>query len=153
MRRGMLTGFIAALAALPALRRAAAAEPETARSGHRLALHIDQNDPAVMNMALGNAGNAADYFAERGEKLALELVAYGPGLHMLRSDTSPVKTRLSELHAKLPDMILSGCNNTLQGMKRSEGKEIMLLPEARIVPAGIVRLVELQEAGWSYVKP
>ena len=152
MRRGLLTAFIAALSVVPTLRRAAA-ETETSRSGHRLALHVDQNDAAVMNMALGNAGNAAAYYAERGEKLALELVAYGPGLHMLRADTSPVKAHLAELHAKLPDMVFSGCNNTLQGMKRAEGKDITLLPLARTVPAGIVRLVELQEAGWSYVRP
>jgi hypothetical protein len=50
-------------------------------------------------------------------------------------------------------MAFSGCNNTLQAMQKTEGKEISLVAEARIVPAGVVRLMELQEAGWSYVRP
>jgi intracellular sulfur oxidation DsrE/DsrF family protein len=106
-----------------------------------------------MTMALGNASNAAAYFAQHGETVAIELVAYGPGLHMLRADTSPVKERLGEIRKTLPQMAFSGCNNTLQAMQKTEGKEISLVAEARIVPAGVVRLMELQEAGWSYVRP
>ena len=138
------TAFLGALAT----RRAAAGAP----ASHRLALHVDRNDATVMNMALGNAGNAAAAFAERGESIAIELVAYGPGLTMLRADTSPVKERLALLHEKLPQMVFSACHNTLQLMQRTEGKDIPLLPPARIVPAGVVRLIELQEQGWSYVK-
>ena len=149
MNRRILLAASALVGSLAALRSSEAAAPE----GHRLALHVDRNDPAIMGMALGNAANAAAYFAERGEKLSIELVAYGPGLHMLRADTSPVKERLAETHRKLPHMVFSACNNTLQGMQKAEGKAIALLPLARVVPAGIVRLVELQEQGYSYVKP
>jgi intracellular sulfur oxidation DsrE/DsrF family protein len=150
-RRGVIGAALASIGGvvMPAS-SGAAQQPATA---HRLALHVDQNDPAVMTMALGNASNAAAYFAQRGEAVAIELVAYGPGLHMLRADTSPVKARLAEVRKALPQMVLSGCNNTLQAMQKAEDKEISLVSEARIVPAGIVRLMELQEAGWSYVRP
>ncbi|MGO8914726.1 MAG: hypothetical protein ACLQJR_02310 [Stellaceae bacterium] len=148
MDRRLLLTATAFLGALGASRRVAAAAP----ASHRLALHIDENDAGVMNMALGNAGNAAAAFAERGESIAIELVAYGPGLTLLRADTSPVKQRLAELHEKLPQMVFSACHNTLEAMTRAEGKEIVLLPLARIVPAGVVRLIELQEQGWSYIK-
>ncbi|HUH84580.1 MAG TPA: hypothetical protein VLX85_08205 [Stellaceae bacterium] len=149
-RRSMVRSTLAALGSVTLLARSAAAEAPT--HGHRLVLHVDQNDAAVMNMALGNAGNAAAFYAGRGETVALELVAYGPGLHMLRADTSPVKARLAEVHKNLPQMVFSACNNTLQAMQKNEGKEIALVSEARIVPAGIVRLVQLQEEGWSYVR-
>lgn len=148
-RRMPLSVATGLLGTLAVLRRGDAAPA----ASHRLALHVDHNDPLVMNLALGNAGNAAAYFTGRGEAIAIELVAYGPGLHMLRADTSPVKERLAETHQKLPHMIFSACHNTLQAMQRAEGKEIPLLPEARIVPAGIVRLIELQEQGFRYVKP
>jgi uncharacterized protein len=149
-RRGMIGAALAALGgAVAAVRGSAAAEP----AAHRLALHIDQNDPAVMNMALGNAANAARHYSERGEAFAVELVAYGPGLHMLRADTSPVKQRIAEVKQSLPQMVFSGCNNTLQAMQKAEGKEIALIGEARVVPAGIVRLIALHEEGWSYIRP
>jgi uncharacterized protein len=149
-RRSMVGTALAALGSIALLARRATAEEPT--RGHRLVLHVDQNDPAVMNMALGNASNAAAYFTGHGETIALELVAYGPGLHMLRADTSPVKERLAEVHKSLPQMIFSGCNNTLQAMQKNEGKGIVLVSEARIVPAGVIRLVQLQEEGWSYVR-
>ncbi len=148
MDRRLLLTVTALIGALGASRGAKAAAP----AAHRLALHVDRNDPVVMNMALGNAGNAAKAFAGRGESIEIELVAYGPGLTMLRADTSPVKERLAATHAELPQMVFSACHNTLEAMRRAEGKDIALLPPARIVPAGIVRLIELQEQGWSYVK-
>ncbi len=38
-------------------------------------------------------------------------------------------------------------------MERREGKTIRLIPEATLVPPVVVRLVELQEFGYKYVKP
>jgi len=38
-------------------------------------------------------------------------------------------------------------------MSKVEGKEIPLISEAKVVKSGVVRVMELQEQGWSYVKP
>jgi intracellular sulfur oxidation DsrE/DsrF family protein len=38
-------------------------------------------------------------------------------------------------------------------MSKQEGKEIPILSEARVVPSGVVRLIELQEKGYSYIRP
>ena len=83
------------------------------------------------------------------------IVTYGPGLHMLRDDTSPVKDRIKRLkELAFPGKIqFSACNNTKQNMEKAEGHAISIVPEATIVPAGVVRLMELQEQGWSYVRP
>ena len=120
---------------------------------HRLAIHVDQKDPAVMNLALNNAKNVYEYYHARGEEVAIEIVAYSQGLHMLREDTSPVKDKIKALRALAANTAFSACGNTKRGMEKSEGKELQLIPEATVVPAGIVRLMELQEQGWSYVRP
>jgi hypothetical protein len=135
---------------LPAARSAAIAGEKRA---HRLAMHIDQNDAEVMKLALNNARNAHDLYTEWGEKVAIEIVAYSQGFHMLREDTSPVKEEIKALRAKVPQVEFGACNNTKKGMERREGKTITIIPEATLVPAGIVRLVELQELGYKYVKP
>jgi intracellular sulfur oxidation DsrE/DsrF family protein len=72
---------------------------------------------------------------------------------MFREDTSPVKDRIKELRALVKNTTFSACGNTKRGMEKTEGKEMTLIPEARVVPAGVVRLMELQEQGWSYVRP
>ena len=122
---------------------------------HRVAIHVDQNDAAVMNMALNNASHVIEYYRDKGEDVQVEIVAYGPGLHMLRDDTSPVKERLKQLKdVSFPnDIKFAACNNTKQGMEKREGHPIPIVPQATIVPSGVIELMELQEQGWSYVRP
>ena len=122
---------------------------------HRIVLHVDQNDPAVMNQALNNANNILDYYRDKHEDIEIEIVAYGPGLHMLRDDTSPVKDRIKTLaDVSFPYKVtFSACNVTKTNMERVEGKTVPLVAQARIVPAGVVRIMELQEQGYAYAKP
>jgi hypothetical protein len=119
---------------------------------HRVAIQVDQNDPAVMNMVLNNATNVIEYYRSKNEDVDVEIVAYGPGMHMLRADTSPVADRIKRLK-EMGKVQFSACNNTKQNMEKTEGHAISIVPEATIVPAGVVRLMELQEQGWSYVRP
>jgi intracellular sulfur oxidation DsrE/DsrF family protein len=148
-RRSILGVLAAALASAPVLRQATAAEAKV----HRLAIHVDQKDPAVMNLALNNARNVYEHYNELGEEVTIEIVAYNQGLHMLRDDTSPVKDKIAALRAKVKNVTFAACNNTKRAMEKAEGKEVPLIPEATIVPSGVVRLVELQEQGWAYVRP
>jgi hypothetical protein len=119
---------------------------------HRVALQVDQNDPAIMNLVLNNATNVIEYYRGKGEDVDVEVVAYGPGMHMLRADTSPVADRIKRLK-EMGKVQFSACNNTKQNMEKTEGHAISIVPEATVVPAGVVRLMELQEQGWSYVRP
>jgi uncharacterized protein len=149
-------GFLHRLATVAFMSIAlASASPAAAKTTHHIAIQIDQNDPQVMNMALNNASNVIEYYHARNQEVDIDVVAYGPGLHMLRADTSPVQDRIK--HFK--DMVFPGkiqfsaCNNTRQGMEKAEGHAIALLPDATVVPSGVVHLMELQEQGWSYVRP
>ncbi len=122
---------------------------------HRLLIQVDQNDPAVMNLALNNATNVIEYYRSKDEQVDIDIIAYGPGLNMLRADTSPVQDRIKSFkELAFPGKIqFSACNVTKQGMEKREGHPIPILPDATVVPSGVVHLMELQEAGWSYVKP
>jgi hypothetical protein len=134
-----------------------AAAPAHAADGkaHHVAFHVDQNDPAVMNLVLNNVSNLMEYYHDKGERVQIEVVAYGPGLHMFREDTSPVKDRLKHLSSgTFPSTVkFSACGNTQKGMEKREGHAIPIVPEAAVVPAGVVRLTELQEQGWTYIRP
>ena len=122
---------------------------------HRVAIQVNQNDPQVMNLALNNATNVLEYYRGKNEEVEVDIVTYGPGLHMLRADTSPVQDRIKRLkEMAFPGKVqFSACNNTKQGMEKTEGHAISVVPDATIVPSGVVRLMELQERGWSYVRP
>ena len=119
---------------------------------HRVAIHVDQNNPKVMNMALNNAKNLMKFYKKAGDKVQVEIVAYGPGLHMMRADTSPVAQRIAVM-AMNPNIQFSACGNTHRAMSKKAGKSVTLLSEAKMVPSGVVRLIQLQEKGWAYVRP
>jgi uncharacterized protein len=134
---------------------AAEKKAEEPAKPHRILIQVDQNDPAVMNLALNNATNVIEYYRLKGKDVAVDVVTYGPGLHMLRSDTSPVQDRIKQLKdSAFPSTIqFSACDITRQGMEKKEGHPISIMSDAVVVPSGVIHLVELQEKGWSYIRP
>ena len=135
---------LALLTASPAL-----AEDATTR----VAIHVDENDPSRMNMALNNAANIRKHYAEKGEEVAIRVVTYGPGLHMLRADTSPVQDRIAAMMREIPNLSFAACGNTHAAMSRKAGSDVVLIDEAEMVPSGAVELIELQKDGWAYLRP
>ena len=132
---------------------ASPAAPGIDKMVHRLILQVNTNEPAVMNLALNNAANAEQHYKSIGEKVQIEIVTFGPGLNMLRDDTSPVKERIKSLAETSRSISFAACDNTRANMSRAEQKEIPLVSQATVVSSGVVRVMELQEQGWSYVRP
>jgi uncharacterized protein len=114
---------------------------------------VSENGPEIMNLVLNNAECLTNLYEQAGETVQIEIVAYGPELNMVRSDTSPVRDCFAALVSRLQPFTFSGCSNTLSTQSRQEGREISLLPEVHLVPAGIARIVQLQEQGWTYIRP
>ncbi|HEX5507232.1 MAG TPA: hypothetical protein VFX37_01890 [Pseudolabrys sp.] len=127
--------------------------PAHAGGPHRLALQISDNDPGKMNAVLNVAANVSKYYSERGEEVEIQIVAFNAGLNMLRTDKSPVLTRLTSFKQGMPNVSFLACQNTLDSMARKEGKEPKLVANATLVPAGVVTLMELAEKGWTVVRP
>jgi len=128
-------------------------EQGVAKKAHRLVLQVNSNDPAMMNLALNNATNVEQYYRDLGENVEIEIVTFGAGLHMLRDDTSPVKDRIKSIAEKMPSISFKACGNTQENMSKAENKKIPLLTQATVVKSGVVRVMELQEQGWAYVRP
>lgn len=120
---------------------------------HKLALQISDNNPQKMNTVLNVAANVARYYSEKGEEVEIRVVAFNAGLHMLRADTSPVVDRLKSFEQSMPNVTFAACDNTLAAMTKKEGKEPPLVSVAEHVPAGVVDLIRLDEAGWTIVRP
>ena len=159
--------FVGAAVALAGLLVASGAEAQTpvkqaaqtkvtkaaSTATNKVAIQVNQNDKAVMDLALNNAKNVLDYYKEKGETVAVEIVTYGPGLHMLRADTSPVKERIAPMSLENPNLRFIACGNTQANQSKAEGKPVTLISEAKVMPSGVVRLMELQKQGYAYIRP
>jgi intracellular sulfur oxidation DsrE/DsrF family protein len=120
-----------------------AAEAPAAKE--KLVMQVSDADAGKWNLALSNAKNAQqDYGAD---KIEIEIVTYGPGIGMLKSD-SVVAKRIEE--AKQTGITIVACQNTMKAMKLTESD---MLPNSSYVPSGIVEIVKKQRAGYAYVRP
>lgn len=120
---------------------------------HHLILQVNANDAAAMNLALNNAANVTQYYKDIGEDVKIEVITFGPGLHMLRDDTSPVKSRIEAMALNTPQVSFKACGNTQANMSKAENKSIPIIAQADVVSSGLVHIMELEELGWTYVKP
>ena len=123
---------------------------------HKVAIQVNTNDPATMNLALNNAQNIMTYYKQKNETVDVRVVTYGPGLHMLRDDTSPVKQRVAAMSLANPNLSFAACANTHENMAKAENKkpeEIKIVSEGKMVPSGVITLMELQKQGFAYIRP
>jgi hypothetical protein len=148
----LLTGSQAAPAKPEAKSTAKTTAKAAAVAMHRLVLPINTDDPTTMRALISTSLNLPKYYQERNEAFTIEVVAYNAGVHMLRADTSPVKDLLRLLRSVNANIRFVVCDATKLGMERQEGRPVTLIDGVEIVPSGPGRIIELQEAGWSYIR-
>ncbi len=110
-----------------------------------LLLHVDANDPAVLNLAFNNAANYAK--ALPGESFRMILVANGPAVALFTRE-SPLAAREAEMAGLGLDIRL--CRNALDAFHIAADA---LWETCAVVPAGVLEIVLLQNQGFAYVKP
>jgi intracellular sulfur oxidation DsrE/DsrF family protein len=134
-------------AALVAAALAASAPVARAQSDGKMKVvfQVSDADPAKWKLTLNNARNVVQDLGE--DKVEIEIVAYGPGIAMLK--------RESTLAPRIAATLKSGakvvaCENTMHGQKLTYDD---MLPNIGYVPAGVVELMKKQYAGWAYIRP
>ena len=116
-----------------------------AQEKQKVVFQVSDNDPAKWNLALNNARNVQ---ADLGkDKVQIEIVAYGPGLNMLRAE-SKVAARLAE--ALDNDVALLACENTMTNTKVTKAD---MYGGVSFVLAGVTHIMKRQREGWAYVRP
>lgn len=113
-----------------------------------IVIQISKGGPDQWNMYLHMVQNVLNFFGDG--KARIVVVTYGPGLKMLFAN-SPVASRIASLVAR--GVEFDACHNTMVGMSKKLGHLPKLVPEAVIVPSGLVRITQLEHAGFDYVKP
>jgi intracellular sulfur oxidation DsrE/DsrF family protein len=122
----------------------ALAQAQGARQ-NRVVMQVSDNDPAKWNLALNNARNLQTDLG--AANVDIEIVAYGPGIGMLKSE-SVVGNRITE--ALGHGVKVSACENTMRGQTLATAD---MLDGLAYVPAGVVEIKQKQQQGWAYLRP
>jgi len=141
--------FVAAIAclalALPLSSIAAEDKAAQKPQKERVVLQVSDADPQKWNLALNNAKNVqTDLGADKTE---IEIVAYGPGIGMLKADAI--------IANRIEDAVASGvkvvaCEITMKAQKLTRDD---MNPKIDYVPAGVVELMHRQQQGYAYIRP
>lgn len=125
--------------------------PDTASAGeaiHRVVIQVSDDNDRTQAIALNNALNLQKHYGM--DNVKVEIVAYGPGLTMLVRGGKQSQ-RVESLAQQ--EITFSACANTMARIEEMEGKPVVLSKGVQVVPSGAVRIVELQEQGYSYLRP
>jgi intracellular sulfur oxidation DsrE/DsrF family protein len=141
-RRSLLSA--AAAVTLAGLLPAHSAAQTAQTVPNRAIFQVTDNDPARWNMILNNMTNLREGVGS--EAVEIELVAYGPGILMLKADSS-VRQRIAE--AVKSGVKVNACQNTMNGMKLTPAD---MLGEIGYVPSGVVEVMRKQQQGWAYIR-
>ena len=152
-RRSLGLGGLGAIAAGAMSIAAKAADVKT----HRVVFQVSSEDRREQALVLGNVHNYAAHYKAKGEPSSIEIVAFGPGFSLVRGDISMMKGEVETLQKDLgSSLVIRACQNTRRAIAASMGKQasdIPLLPGVEETPSGVVRVAELQEQGWAYLRP
>ncbi len=118
-------------------------------ASHKVVFQVSSANPGTQHLVLNNASNIKKHW---GDDVDVVVVAYGPGLSILiPSAKNKEKQRVASLAKS--GINFDACGNTMGHIKKKTGKMPPLVAGVKIVPAGIARIVELQEKGYSYIRP
>jgi intracellular sulfur oxidation DsrE/DsrF family protein len=112
---------------------------------HKLVIQVSENDPAKWNLALNNAKNVQEDVG--AANVDIEIVAYGPGINMLKLE-SPTGSGIAD--AMKANVKVMACENTMHGQKLTKAD---MLPAIGYVPAGVTEIMTRQGDGWAYLRP
>jgi uncharacterized protein len=150
-RRSAGSALIAALMAamMPTLTLAQQSSlPDKPFAEHRLVLQLSDNDPRKQGLVISVANNLLKFYDP--DKVAIEVVAFGPGIDLLRPDNANRKL-VESLVAQ--GVRVDVCLNTVDTIERETGKRPDIIAAATPVQVGVGQILLLTENGYTLVRP
>lgn len=115
---------------------------------HHLALQLSDNDPKKEALTISVAYNLLKYYGP--DRIAIEVVTFGPGIDLLRAGNAH--------RVEVDSLVSQGvqfdiCMNTVETIERETGKPVDINPHAVKVAAGVAQILALTEKGFTLVRP
>jgi uncharacterized protein len=115
---------------------------------HRIVLQLSDNDTSKQGLVISVAYNLLKLYDP--DKVAIEVVAFGPGIDLLRPDNTNRKL-IESLVAQ--GVRFDVCLNTVDTIERETGKRPEIIPVATPVQVGVGQILFLTENGYTLVRP
>jgi hypothetical protein len=115
---------------------------------HKIVLQLSDNDVRKQNLVISVANNLLKFYDP--DKVAIEVVAFGPGIEVLHSE-SPARKQAESLISQ--GVRFDVCLNTVDTIERETGQRPQIMPGATPVQVGVAQILFLTENGYTLVRP
>ncbi len=115
---------------------------------HKIVLQLSDNDVRKQNLVISVANNLLKFYDP--DKVAIEVVTFGPGIELLRSE-SPARKQVESLISQ--GVRFDVCLNTVDTIERETGRRPEIMPGATPVQVGVGQILFLAENGYTLVRP
>ena len=146
--RAIGSALIAALVASVARAAEHAPLPDKPFAEHRVVLQLSDNEPGKQGLVISVAYNLLKLYDP--DKVAIEVVTFGPGIDLLRPE-NPNRKLVESLVAQ--GVRFDVCLNTVDTIERETGKRPDIIPVAIPVQVGVGQIMSLTENGYTLVRP
>jgi intracellular sulfur oxidation DsrE/DsrF family protein len=116
-----------------------------------IVLHVGAPGAAAGLATLDRAEGIFEAARAAGRPVALEIVANGGGIDLLRRDTSAHTARIDAMRRAYPELSMVACGQTVQRL-HDAGVEVQLLPGTVTATSALDQIVLRMQQGWSYVR-
>lgn len=115
---------------------------------HKIVLQLSDNDTRKQGLVISVANNLMKFYDP--DKVAVEIVAFGPGIDLLRPE-NPNRKLVESLVAQGARVDI--CLNTVDTLERESGKRPEFITAATPVQVGVAQILFLTENGYTLVRP
>lgn len=118
----------------------------------KIVLHLNKGGADNMRDVLDEAENVLKFYRDQNQAALVEIITNGDGLGLLRADKSPYAQRIARMQKQYDNLVFAACQNTIDRLKREQGIQAQLLPEAIVIDSGVAQIILLQQQGWAYIQ-
>lgn len=123
-----------------------------AHSLTKVLVHLTSSDIESGLNTLNNLQQLLEDYQHRKEDVLIEVVANGDGIKLLQPEIKAVARRITELTQLYDNLTFAACKNTINQMMLTKGLHIKLIPEVKLIDSGVVKVIERQAEGWTYIR-
>ena len=118
----------------------------------KIVLHLNRGQIESMREVLDEAENVIKFYRTAGQPALVQVITNGEGLSLLRADKSPFADRIRQMQQNYSNLVFAACQNTIDRLKREQGIQAQLVPEAIVIDSGVAQIILLQQQGWAYIQ-
>ncbi len=130
----------------------ASAMPAAQEEITKVLVHLTSADIDAGLNTLNNLQQILDRYQQKKQKVLIEVIANGDGIKLLQNSNTRIAKRIAALSSQHDNLTFAACKNTIDQLRLTRGIRIDLIPQVKLIDSGVVKVIERQNEGWTYIR-